>query len=256
MTKRLITCIALVLILVSLSAAVPSSTSKKIDGNESLSQSINPANMSTPIDSSLKIDSPEHREINVQELKIVDSGFHQATGISRFGFILKNLNETAGYRISKYQVSAYDNVGRVLGTFESLIQFLFPGERIGIVGYLNIPEDARIDHIQIQVIDGDPIEPKVAKNLLSVENLNYIQDRYAPKVTGVINNSANQTMENIDVSVIFFDETGRLSDGLETHVNFVPAAGKSAFEISSYGTKSPSRMEAFAESSDWSIQQA
>ena len=63
-------------------------------------------------------------------------------------------------------------------------------------------------------------------------------------------------MESIAVYVIFFNEKGELTDGLETYVNFVPAKGKSAFEVNGFETKSPTRIEAYAIPNSWSILQA
>ena len=153
MTKRILLCVLLFSILISTAGAIPNNTSKKINGNDSLLKSNNQASIITANESGSKGGPKENSDLSsAQPLKIVTYGFRQTTDFSRFGFILENSNKTNSYHQSDYQVAALDSSGRVLGVADNTIQILFPGERIGIAGNLNVPRDSRIDHIQSRLL--------------------------------------------------------------------------------------------------------
>ena len=179
-----------------------------------------------------------------QILAIVTHGFGQDERSVGWAFIVENPNADLAIVNSRYQVAAYDASGTVLETDSGYIPIVLPGERLGIASELFLNEGQVVERIDVQVKTGR-FEPLEVTSLFATENVTYLPDRYFPKVTGIVVSSATRDLENLRVSAIAYDAAGNIIGGGFTYVDFVPALGRAAVEVSVTVSAAPARVELY-----------
>jgi len=179
------------------------------------------------------------------EIQLVDFGF----GISRnsvgVGFLIKNAETNSVIESTRFIVSAYDAEGFVIDAESGYIDVIFPEQVIAGSAKLTIPSGKILDHIDVQLLPGNS-EPVPASGYpFSVENVSYFEGGYSPKATGIIKNSLTKDFDTIKVIAIAFDANEKIIGSGYTYVDFVPANGQSAVEITMTVTGTPARVELY-----------
>lgn len=180
-----------------------------------------------------------------QALNVIAKGFGQGEyGSLGFGFIVENPNPGLAVEDSRYQVAVYDANGTVIGTDSSYITVLFPGQKLGIAGQVFLPDGATAASIDVQVKPGqyEPFDPVPT---FTTENVQYVGDQYFPKVTGIVKSPYQKDLEHIRVSAIAYDANGAIIGGGFTFLDFVPAGGQAAAEVSVTTTGAPASVEMY-----------
>jgi hypothetical protein len=177
-------------------------------------------------------------------LAIVAHGFGQDGRSVGWAFIIENPNAGLAVVSSKYHVAAYDASGTVLETDSGYVTIVLPGERLGIASELFLNEGQVVERVDVQVKTGK-FEPLEVTSLFTTENVTYLPDRYFPKVTGVVISSATRDLEDLRVSAIAYDAAGNIVGGGFTYLDFVPAGGRAAVEVSITTSAPPARVELY-----------
>jgi hypothetical protein len=181
-------------------------------------------------------------------LKVVSKGVSNSTSNDRIitiAFLIENGNNKSAIENTQYQLTLYDPTGKVLSTKSGEIHLVFPGERVGISDTTTIPENAVLDKLDIQLSQGSTIAPPIEKNPLTSSITNFYPHPYAPKVTGIINNSLDKIVESAQVMAIAYDKDGNIIGGGNNALEFVPAEGHTGIEILMNVKKEPQKVEIY-----------
>ncbi len=166
-----------------------------------------------------------------------------------YAFMVGNPNAKLAIENSRYQVAAYDDKGRVLKTGSGYIGLLFPGQKFGIGDSLYLPDGTQIDKLVVQVKSGKAVETS-ATLPFSTTKVVFKDDRYFPKVTGIVKSTHKKKLENVPVYAVAYDAKGAIMGGGFTYLNFVPANGQAPVEVQVSVDAKPSKVELFPVISD------
>jgi len=189
---------------------------------------------------------------NSKELALVKYGFGQDEGQVGVGLIVENPNEGFSVENSQYRVTAYDAEGTVAAVEEGYVEVLLPQQTLGIGGNLYLDQGMNIEHIEVQVLSGD-YQETTATPFFTAENVAYIEGDYSSKVTGQIVSPYAKDVTNVRVGAIAYDSAGEIIGGGFTFLDFIPANGKAAIEVSVHTAEKPATVELYAAVSGLSV---
>jgi hypothetical protein len=227
----------------------PSDISIKGDGHVGVSVDLNP--ISQP--ASVKLYpafTGSYYEVAVSEppelVQVSSSGFStdQSGYVDNVGFEIVNTSPTSPRSEIEYTVTGYDTQGYAVGFLFGSIEWLFPGEKTGIVGKLEMEDHTQLARIEIQVLSSsgssDPmsfLRSGLTSNPLTTTQCNRIA---ADTVTCMMVNSSKVAFSQLDVTVLTYDSSERIIGGGEEEVSGVTAGGKAAVDVSSLPTDTAS----------------
>lgn len=178
-----------------------------------------------------------------QPLTVIAQGFGQDGIAVGVGFVVENPNQNLAIERSQYQIAGYDSSGRVLKTGSGYVERLEPGERLGIGNNLYLPDGTPMTRLEVQLQPSKVIPAAKRSPLLTATNITYLPDRYVPKVTGTIQNTQPKDQTFVRVSALLYDTGGRIIGAGFTYVDFIPANGQAATEVSVEVAWQPTRVE-------------
>ena len=182
-----------------------------------------------------------------QDVKLLASGFGQERTQGAYGFLVENQSSSTAVEKSQYQVTAFAKDGTVLATDSGYIELLLPSQKLGIAGSLSLfaAENASIDSVIVQLKAGDraPSEPQPT---FTSDKVTYLKGSYSSKITGVIKSPYKKDASQLRVSALAFDGSGAIIGGGFTYLDFVPAEGQSAVEVSVITNGQPAATELYA----------
>ena len=179
------------------------------------------------------------------DLVLVKQGFGQDERRAGFGMLIENPNDGFAVENSQYHLTAFAEDGHVLETEEVYVKVLLPNQTLGVGGDLYLREGMRIARVDIQVKAGsfeesDPIP------YFAAQNIAYQAGTYSSKVTGEIVSPYTKDITNVRVSAIGYDEAEEIIGGGFTYLDFVPANGKAAVEVSITSSDTPAATDLYA----------
>ena len=178
------------------------------------------------------------------ELKLNKFGFGQDDTQLGYGLVIENPN--AGYSIenSQYHLTAYADNGSVLGVEEGYLDVLLPGQVLG-VGGSGLVEIGVVASIDVQVYPGQ-FEKSEAVPYFTAENPAFQAGQFRDTITGQVVSPYAKDISNVRASGIAYNEAGDIIGGGFTFIDFVPANGKAAAEISVIVVGEPATVEIYA----------
>jgi len=165
-----------------------------------------------------------------QSVQLIDSGWSQNRQTVSVGFLVKN-NTDQVVDGTQYQATAYDDAGNVLDTQSGYLSYIFPNEQTAGAVSLYLPAGAKSAKVDIQINPGSSSTFALASNPFTTENVNFLAGTYSSKVTGMLKNSYQDKISNVEIVAIGYDKDGNIIVGGFTYVDFVPGNGQAAFEI-------------------------
>lgn len=182
---------------------------------------------------------------NAQDLVLIKQGYGQDDTEVGFGMLIQNPN--GGYAVERtmYHVTFYAEDGSVLGVNDGYVDTLLPDQVLGIGGDLYLEKGVSVARADFQIMSGD-YESSDSIPTFTSDNVKYLTDRYFPKVTGEIVSPYAKDITNLRVSVIAYNEAGDIIGGGYTYLDFVPANGKAAVEVSIKCAGKPAKVELYA----------
>jgi hypothetical protein len=176
---------------------------------------------------------------------LAKQGFGQDDQEIGFGMLIENPNGNFAIENSQYHITAFGENGNVLATEEGYVKVFLPNQTLGVAGTTYLIEDTDVVRIDAQILAGDFVESSQLP-YFSSENVTYHPDEYFPKVTGQIVNPYNKDITDLRVSTILYNEAEDIIGGGFTYLDFIPANGKSAVEVSVTSSGTPAATELFA----------
>jgi hypothetical protein len=178
----------------------------------------------------------------VAQPAITTSGFGGERNSYGFGFIAENPSSDTAFESTPYQAALLDAEGNVLAVDEGYIELLLPGQKLGVADSMYVPEGTTPAKLTVALLARKPqkTEPLPA---FTTENVSFKPDDYSPKATGIIKSPYNKDVKNLRVSALAYDDTGNIIGGGFTFVDFVPANGQAAVDVSITASGTPARVE-------------
>jgi hypothetical protein len=162
-------------------------------------------------------------------LRLIGQGFGQLEGLLAAAFVVNNPNPDKVVRESRYQVAAYDAGGVVLKAADGVIAAIGPGQQIGVVQNMELPDGVQVARIEVLLrpglYAGSPPFP-----LLPAENLALLTDG-GTRITAIVRDPLEVAAENVPVVGIVYDASGRIIGGGNGLIPFIPAGGQAAVEV-------------------------
>ena len=178
-----------------------------------------------------------------ESVELVDFGYGiegQSLGV---GILVKNTESNSMVEYTRIMVTAYDIEGNVLDAESSSLFMIFPGQTIADSVDLSLPEGTNLDQVKVQILSGDSEPVPTLGYSFSVENINFIAGGYSNKATGIVKSALSKDIDNIQVVAIAFDANDKVIGSGFTYVDFIPANGQSAVEVSMTVSGTPARVE-------------
>ncbi|MEM8534903.1 MAG: hypothetical protein AAGF95_28950, partial [Chloroflexota bacterium] len=177
-------------------------------------------------------------------VEVGQTGFGQDGAEVGYAFIVTNLDDQL-IGDSEYQVSVYDANDVVVGTDSGSVVTIGPGQQIGIAGSLFVnDETVEVDRIDVQFRATDRMIFE-EEFVFTAENVNYMPDDISPSVSGVVSSSYEQDFGNLVVFAIAYDEADEIIGGGYNFLDFIPAQGQSAIDVSITAAGDPARVELY-----------
>jgi hypothetical protein len=179
------------------------------------------------------------------DVALVKQGFGQDDQELGFAMLMENPNAEFAIEGSQYHVTAYAEDGHVLATEEGYVNVLLPNQTLGVAGTIYLIEGTSVVRVDAQALAGDFVESDPLP-YFTAENVTYHPDEYVPKVTGQIVSPYNKDVTELRVAAIPYSEAGEIIGGGFTYLDFVPANGKAAVEVSITSSGTPATTELYA----------
>lgn len=173
----------------------------------------------------------ERDAANVPPLTLVEQGWGQDGSQVGFGFIVENPLTDQALERSQYLAVAFADDGSVLDADSGYISLLLPSQRIGWGGDLYVPDETIVARVEVQVYPGVATASEALPEFTGA-NATYQAGQFSDRVTGQIANPYDADVTDIRASAIVRDAAGTIVGGGFTFVDFVPAAGTAAVEVS------------------------
>jgi hypothetical protein len=182
---------------------------------------------------------------DAQDITLHKSGFGQTEYRAGYALLVENPNDNYAIESTQYHLTAYAADGTVLAAEEGYIDVILPGQTLGIGDTISIIGDATIDHVDAQILAGD-YEPSDPIPTFTSENVSYQPGDFSSDTTGEIVSPYNKDITDIRVSAIAYDDAGNIVGGGFTYLDFIPANGKAAVEVSTACSGTPATVELYA----------
>ncbi len=162
------------------------------------------------------------------QLLLVEQGFGQSQTEMSYAFVINNPNPDLLAQTVRYQVAAYDASGVVLATDTDTIAQIGPGQELGVAKALTLAPNLVVDRIDVLLRPGQFVRSPALQNLSVSNNAFVVGD--PPNATGIITNSFDRDLIDVNVIGIVYDEGGIIGGG-NSIVPFVPAQGQAAVSV-------------------------
>jgi hypothetical protein len=180
-----------------------------------------------------------------QKLALVKQGYGRDGAEVGCGMLVQNPNDGFAVESTMYHITLYAGDGSVVATEGGYIDTLLPGQVLGTGTKIYLAEELGVASADMQIKAGR-FEPSSPIPTFTAENVSYQPDEYFPKVTGEILSPYNQDITNVRASAIAYNEAGDIIGCGFTYVDFVPANGQAAVEVSVTSAGTPTTVELYA----------
>jgi hypothetical protein len=168
-----------------------------------------------------------------------------------WGMVLENKDTKAHFMIQCRLIIYADN-GQVLEIATKVFAVIFPGERLGISGYTNIPENTKVGRVEAQKCSGSTDETDfwglrkagLTGNPLAAGKPAYNQD-LGGLISGIVTNAYGRDLNPITITAIAYDASGAIIGGWENTGLSIPANGQAAYTIPTGLLSPPAAIEIY-----------
>lgn len=191
--------------------------------------------------------------IQREDLVVEDYGFStDQFGITHYGVIVSNPNETYAANQFNVTVTAKDAEGKVLGTDTAHPRYLLPLQTSATAGSINTSGNPASIEVSISIQSSSwelstDVQGGDLDELFYAGNISEIDKGYGQmSITGEVFNGTEKDTSNPIVNVILRDVDGSIVYGDFTYVQGdVPAGGSAAFEVYGYNLPEHATAEAY-----------
>lgn len=196
-------------------------------------------------------ETTEEEVTAVADLSIDDYGFTQipegeygsAAGIS-YAVVFENAGSAIATS-AQYQIAFEDGAGTVLSSEQGYVTAVLPGTSVAAAGYVYDVDGAEEMTVQLMPGESEEIDGEAAN--FEVTNVTTTSQEFGGmKTTATVASPFTRDLENLEAVAVYRNADGEIIGGDYTYLNFVPAGGSSAVEITgSYDGEDPSETEVY-----------
>lgn len=215
-------------------------TSSVVQGTSEASTAPTAESLTTSADpSSEAAETSETTEEAAAELAVDEYGFSQMSGgeYGEPGISYAAVFSNAGSAIAtdaQVQITFESEDGTVLSSEQGYLTVVLPGSSVALGGYVYDVEGAETMSVQLlpggdEALDEDPANFEVTK--ITTEG-----DEYGMlTTTATVDSPFTKDLENLEVVAVYRNASGDIIGGDFTYLNFVPAGGSAAVEVTGMG---------------------
>lgn len=205
----------------------------------------------TPIDTTPTTEPVKH------EVQITGNGFTQlppdSIGASylSYGVVVQNPSSDIATRVS-LNVAFYNDTGVVVKADSPTIDVILPGQT---AAYGETLQAAGAVRMEVQALVGDWQTPSGTPGAFTASGVSTTpRDYLGLQTNATLSSTFAKDLKQVVAVAIYRDAGGAIVGGDRTFVDFVPAGGQAAVEISSFGDlPAPAGTEVYAELSNLSL---
>lgn len=160
------------------------------------------------------------------------------------GFVVTNPNAGFAVENSRYRSTAYAADGSVLSTDEGYIHLLLPSETLGVGSRMLLGKGQTVDHVDVQILPGDYTTSDPVPSF-TTDNVTYKPGQFGDSVTGEITSPYTKDISSLLVYALAYDADGKIIGGGFTFLDFVPAGGKAAVDVTVAVAGKPETVELY-----------
>ncbi|HYI15831.1 MAG TPA: FxLYD domain-containing protein [Thermomicrobiales bacterium] len=178
-------------------------------------------------------------------LEVVQQGFSEVQSYDEvaYGFIVQNPDAENAVINSEYLVTVFQGAD-VLDTDSGYLDYVLPGQRLGVGGSIFIPSGRDADSIVVELSAGEAAAPEVDPGF-NVDLIRYYPDSLFPSATGVISTTSDVPLQDFEVFAVGYDETGAIVGGGYTFVSFILAGATTGVEVNVASANEPASIELY-----------
>jgi hypothetical protein len=176
---------------------------------------------------------------------LLRQGFGQDNDRVAYGFVVQNSNAGFAVESSEYVITAYSGDGRVIGVEEGYVYLLLPGQTLGVANTTYLSREEPIGRLEVHLLPGDYVATE-SLPAFSAQNISYQPGDYSSALTGQIVSPYPRDISDLRVAAILYDGSGAIVGGGFTYLDFVPANGTAAVEVSVVASGQPTGAELYA----------
>jgi hypothetical protein len=187
---------------------------------------------------------PDAEAVSVT-LELVEQGFSEVQSYDEvaFGFIVQNPDGDNAVINTEYSVKVYQGAD-VLETDTGYIDYVLPGQQLGVGGSVFISSGRDADSIVVELSAGEAADPVLDPGF-TVDAIRYYPDSLFPSATGVISAASDVPLQDFEVFAVGYDEAGAIIGGGYTFVSFILAGGTTGVEVTVSSEKEPASVELY-----------
>ena len=178
-------------------------------------------------------------------LAVVQHGFSEVQSYDEvaFGFVVENPDSENAVINSEYRVTVYQGADE-LETDTGYLDYVLPGQRMGVGGSIFIPSGRDADSIVVELTAGEAAAPELDPGF-TVDSIRYYRESLFPSATGVISTTSDVPLQDFEVFAVGYDEAGTIIGGGYTFVSFILAGGTTGVEVSVASADEPASVELY-----------
>jgi len=178
-------------------------------------------------------------------LELVQQGFSEVQAYDEvaFGFIVVNPDADNAVINTEYRVIVYEGDAE-LASDDGYLDYVLPGQRIGVGGSIFIPSGRNADSVVIALTPGEAAAPELDAGLMA-SNITYYAESVFPSATGVISTTSAEPLQDFEVFAVAYDAAGTIVGGGYTFVSFILPNGSTGVEVAVSSADEPERVELF-----------
>jgi hypothetical protein len=178
-------------------------------------------------------------------LEVVQQGFSEVQSFDEvgYGFIVENPDESNAVINSEYRVTAYSG-GEALEVDSGYLDYVLPGQRVGVGGSIFIQSGRDADSIVVEVTAGQAAEPRIDPGF-TIRDIRYFPKETFPAATGVLSTTSDVPLQDFEVFAVGYDATGAIIGGGYTFVSFILAGDTSGVEVTVSSADEMARVELY-----------
>jgi hypothetical protein len=185
-------------------------------------------------------DEPSDEPSGSGQIEVVETGFsnykdsYDEEIVASYGFVLENKGDET-IASTEVNVALYDASDTVIASDSHTVFVLRPGEKVGVGDELWGELTAEV--ARIEVVPGPSPYPADVpdEGTLTAEGINTVDEEYGGlKTTFTIASTYAEQVDSPNVYAIYRDAGGAIIGGARGYMDFVPAGGKTAAEITTF----------------------
>jgi hypothetical protein len=171
----------------------------------------------------------------VTKVNIAGQGFTQlppnsiGTSYVSWAVLVDNPSKTQAATSVSLTIAFYDSSGTVVGSQNENLAVILPGQRAAVGDHDQIAGATRMS-VQALVGRWQPVTTTVGS--FSAEGVNISADRFSFHTRGELVSTFAKDLQQVKAVAVYYDGAGNIIGGDFTYVNFVPAGGRTAVDIS------------------------